>query len=168
MAGTRARQLAPGVPSFEVALKALLSGDANRAAALFAARSLADPTDWISRANRAIALYEAGRRAEAATGLEREIVRAGHADLGTVPALFCRRAPGAYSRGPCARHRGRGRLGAPRAEARRGEPSSQPPGAVNGSSSRRTGCWASTRPRCPRGGSTGTKPIGEPRFIAEA
>jgi hypothetical protein len=78
----------PGIPSFDDTLAALLEGNAPRAAALFAERALADPTDRISRANRAIALYAAERWADAAPALEAEIARAGFDDVGTVPALF--------------------------------------------------------------------------------
>ncbi len=78
----------PRIPSFDDALAALLEGNAPRAAALFAERALADPGDWISRANRAIALYEDERWADAAPALEAHIDRAGFDDLGTVPALF--------------------------------------------------------------------------------
>src|SRR5438067_13014196 len=48
-------------PTFDSALTALLAGDTRRAAARFAARALADPRDVISRTNRAVALYDAGR-----------------------------------------------------------------------------------------------------------
>src|SRR5689334_14002265 len=78
---------APEAPSFDSALKSLLGGEPSRAAAQFAARALADPKDWISRANRAIALYDAGRWPEAAKALEAEIARAGARDPLTVPAL---------------------------------------------------------------------------------
>ena len=77
------------IPSFEKALRELLGGDPSRAAALFAERALADPTDWISRSNRTIALYEAGRWKEADTGFKADIAREGIEALGSVPALFC-------------------------------------------------------------------------------
>jgi len=80
---------APPVPSFERALDALLSGDSRRAAALFAARALANPKDWVSRANRHIALYDAGRWTEAIAGFQEDIEREGILGPGAVPALFC-------------------------------------------------------------------------------
>ena len=77
------------VPSFDEALEALHSGDAKRAAALFAARAIADPKDWISRANRSIALYNADRWADAEASFEADIAREGIESAGAVPALFC-------------------------------------------------------------------------------
>jgi hypothetical protein len=85
----RGRPSTPEVPTFESALDALLNGNPTRAVALFARRALADPKDWISRANRHIALYHAGRWAEAATGFEQDIARDGILSHGAVPALFC-------------------------------------------------------------------------------
>jgi hypothetical protein len=83
------RQTKKDVPSFDEALEALHSGHAERAAALFAARALADPKDWISRANRSIALYNADRWAEAEASFEADIAREGVESAGAVPALFC-------------------------------------------------------------------------------
>jgi hypothetical protein len=77
------------VPSFESALDALLSGNAKRAAALFATSAIADPKDWISRANRSIALYNAERWADAVTAFKADIDREGFEAPGAVPALFC-------------------------------------------------------------------------------
>jgi len=83
------KEVARALPTFEEALDALHSGDAKRAAALFAARAIGDPKDWISRANRNIALYDAGRWAEAEVGFKAEIEREGIEGPGAVPALFC-------------------------------------------------------------------------------
>ena len=51
--------------------------------------ALADPKDWISRANRNIALYDAGRWEEAAAGFEADVAREGIESPNVVPALFC-------------------------------------------------------------------------------
>jgi hypothetical protein len=79
----------PEIPSFDVALDALLSGRSRTAAALFAARALADPDDLFSRTNHAVAIYEQGRWAAAAEAFMRLIPRQGAAHPASVPMLFC-------------------------------------------------------------------------------
>ena len=75
-------------PTFEAALAALQGDRPDEAAALFAARALADPTDWPSRANHAIALYEAERWTQAAEAFTKLIGEVGPADLRAVPMMF--------------------------------------------------------------------------------
>jgi len=84
----RRRARPPGVPSFRDALAALLGDRPEKAAAMFAARALAYPADKSSRRNRAIALYEAGRWAEAAPLFEQFIAEDGCAADESVPYLF--------------------------------------------------------------------------------
>ena len=64
-------------PTAEEALAALDGGRLDEAAALFAARVLADPFDWESRINHVGALYNASRYAEAAQGCRNLIDEAG-------------------------------------------------------------------------------------------
>jgi len=75
-------------PSFEDALKALDGGRPDEAAALFAARVLAYPTEWESRVNHAMALYNGGRFAEAAQGFRKLIDEAGPRSLQAVYLFF--------------------------------------------------------------------------------
>ena len=86
--GPRKLQLVHPAPSWEAALEALQAGRPDQAAALFAARSLADPTEWASRANHAIALYEAGHWVEASAEFTKLIGEFGPADLRAVPMMF--------------------------------------------------------------------------------
>ena len=83
-----ARALRAGVPSFDAALQALLSDEHQAALARFAARTLADPSDWPSRGNYAIALYQAGRLAEAAPLFEKLLAEEGPDSLGAVALNF--------------------------------------------------------------------------------
>ena len=71
--GPRKLVLVGPPPSFEDALEALDGGRPDEAAALFAARVLADPTDWDSRINLVGALYDGERYAEAAQGYRKLI-----------------------------------------------------------------------------------------------
>ncbi len=66
-----------GAPSFDEALDALLQGKPKLAAARFAQRVLVNPRDDISRSNHAVALYDAGRWADAARAFEHQIAREG-------------------------------------------------------------------------------------------
>ena len=75
-------------PSWQAALDALQAGRTEQAAALFAERSMADPTEWASRANRAIALYEAGRWREAEAEFTKLVGELGPRDLRSVPMMF--------------------------------------------------------------------------------
>ena len=75
-------------PTWESAFEALNGGQADKAAALFAARALADPTDFPSRGNHAIALYQAGHWKEAAEAFTTLIGELGPADLRAVPMMF--------------------------------------------------------------------------------
>lgn len=77
-----------GVPSFEEALDALRSDQHGLAVARFAARVLADPLDWPSRSNYALALLYAGRLAEAAPMLEAFIQELGSSALDAVGFHF--------------------------------------------------------------------------------
>jgi tetratricopeptide (TPR) repeat protein len=77
-----------GVPSFESALEALRSGRAQAAAAEFAARVVANPNDFPSRANHAIALYDAGDFARAAPLFEALIEEEGEDSPGAIPTFF--------------------------------------------------------------------------------
>ena len=78
----------PGVPTFEEVTEALLSDRHRLAIARSAARMLADPTDEPSRANHAIALYQADRFAEAAPMFERLIEQLGPGAIDAVPLFF--------------------------------------------------------------------------------
>jgi tetratricopeptide (TPR) repeat protein len=60
----------------------------DEAAALFAARVLADPTDWPSRANHAVALYNAQRWVEAAEAFSKLVGEIGADDLRALPMMF--------------------------------------------------------------------------------
>ena len=75
-------------PSFEDALEALDGGRPDEAAALFAARVLADPTDRDSRLNHVGALYDGDRYAEAAQGYRMLIDEAGPRSLQAVYLFF--------------------------------------------------------------------------------
>lgn len=79
----------PGVPTFDEALRALQAGDLEAAIALFAARTLAHPADHPSHANYAIALYRAGRHAQAAELFEKVIEEAGPGSLVAVGFSYC-------------------------------------------------------------------------------
>ena len=86
--GPRKLALVRPTPSWESALSALLGDRPDEAAALFAARALADPTDWPSRANHAIALYQADRWTQAAEAFTKLIGEIGPADLRALPMMF--------------------------------------------------------------------------------
>ena len=75
-------------PTAEEALAALDGGRPDEAAALFAARVLADPADWDSRINHAGALYNASRYAEAAQGYRKLIDEARPRSLQAVYMFF--------------------------------------------------------------------------------
>ena len=66
-----------GVPSEEVALEALHWDRNGEAAALFAARALANRLDWFARVNYVRALYNGDRYVEAARGFRRLLDEAG-------------------------------------------------------------------------------------------
>ena len=70
------------------ALKALLQERWGAALARYGARLLKDPADGIARSNRAVALYEAGRWADAAKAFEDVLRREGPASEVAPPALF--------------------------------------------------------------------------------
>ena len=70
------------------ALKALLAERWRAAAARFGERLLKDPGDDIARSNRAVALYEEGRWAEAAKAFEEVLRREGPSSEVAPPALF--------------------------------------------------------------------------------
>lgn len=70
------------------AMKALLAERWQRAAAKYSERLLRNPGDGIARSNRAVALYEAGRWAEAAQAFEEVLRREGPASEVAPPALF--------------------------------------------------------------------------------
>jgi tetratricopeptide (TPR) repeat protein len=78
----------PLVPSFEEAVQALLSHEPARAVALFAARRLADPTDDPSRKNHAVALFRAGRWAEAGGAFAKLILEEGGEHANSVASFF--------------------------------------------------------------------------------
>ena len=70
------------------ALKALLEERWSAALAKYGKRLLRNPADNIARSNRAVALYEAGRWAEAAKAFEDVILREGPTSEVAPPALF--------------------------------------------------------------------------------
>jgi tetratricopeptide (TPR) repeat protein len=70
------------------AMKALLGDRWQAAAAKYGERLLRNPDDEIARSNRAVALYEAGRWAEAAKAFEELLRREGPASEVAPPALF--------------------------------------------------------------------------------
>ena len=79
----------PGVPTFAEAADALRSEQYGLAIARSAARMLADPTDEPSKATYAIALYRAGRLAEAAPLFESFIAEIGTGAIDSVGYVFC-------------------------------------------------------------------------------
>ncbi len=70
------------------ALRALLEERWRAALAKYGARLLKDPADGIARSNRAVALYEAGRWADAAKSFVEVLRREGPASEVAPPALF--------------------------------------------------------------------------------
>ena len=86
--GPRKLTLVRPPPSAEEALEALLSDRPDKAAAMFAARAIADPTDFPSRANHAIALYHAERWTQAADAFTKLIEEVGPAHLHALPMMF--------------------------------------------------------------------------------
>ena len=76
------------LPTAEDALEALEGGRPDEAAALFATRVLADPTDWDSRVNHAGALYNGDHYAEAARCFRKLIDDAGPRSLQAV-YMYC-------------------------------------------------------------------------------
>jgi len=75
-------------PSFEAALAALMGDRPDQAIPMFAARVLADPTDWYSRVNHAFALYHADRWPQAMDAFTKLIDEVGPAHLHAVPMMF--------------------------------------------------------------------------------
>ena len=86
--GSRNLVLVRPQPTAEEALDALASNRPDQAASMFAARVLADPTDWPSRANHAIALYRAERWTQAAEAFRKLIDEVGPAHLHAIPMMF--------------------------------------------------------------------------------
>jgi tetratricopeptide (TPR) repeat protein len=82
------RTLVGTPPSFEASVAALMGDRPDQAIAMFAARVLADPTDWSSRANHAFALYHADRWSQAVDELTKLIPEVGPAHLHAGPMLF--------------------------------------------------------------------------------
>ena len=75
-------------PSFDAAVAALMGDRPDQAISMFAARVLADPTDWSSRVNHAFALYHADRWPQAVDAFKKLIPEVGPAHLHAGPMMF--------------------------------------------------------------------------------